>query len=415
VFVDDRAAAPVLGASADPPEGGQLRVQSAHDFVWRHARGQYDLAVYQLGNSRLHEYIWPYLFQYPGLVVLHDARLHHARARALLAAERSADYRAELAFNHPEAASAAELAIAGFDGLYYYLWPMTRAVLAASRLTAVHTRGGARDLASSWPQFPSDYVALGQDALPQLSPAARAATRAQLGLAHNHVVFGAFGGLTAEKRIRQIVGAFAQLIRFVPEARLLLAGAVAPSLDLDSLIEQTGAADAIVRCGVLDDQAFDDAIAAVDVSLNLRWPTAIETSGPWIRALSAGLPTITIALAHQAHVPSLDPRDWSVSSTNGDPVTVAIDIVDEDHSLLLAMRRLARDATLRAAVGVAGRTYWSTEHTVPRMVEDYERVIARAAALPARDVPLPTHTRPVPDAHVRETLAAFPEVSCALR
>ena len=50
----------------------------AHDFIWTHLKQPYDLIVYQLGNSTLHEYIWPYLFRYPGLVVLHDARLHQA-------------------------------------------------------------------------------------------------------------------------------------------------------------------------------------------------------------------------------------------------------------------------------------------------------------------------------------------------
>ncbi len=40
----------------------------------------YDLTVYQLGNSSHHDYQWPYLFRYPGLVVLHDTHLHHARA-----------------------------------------------------------------------------------------------------------------------------------------------------------------------------------------------------------------------------------------------------------------------------------------------------------------------------------------------
>ena len=38
----------------------------------------------------------------------------------------------------------AELAIAGFDNHLYYSWPMTRLVVQASRLTAVHaepTRG----------------------------------------------------------------------------------------------------------------------------------------------------------------------------------------------------------------------------------------------------------------------------------
>ena len=51
----------------------------------RHGLAPYDLVVYQLGNARCHDYMWPYLVRYPGLVVLHDAALHHARARALLA------------------------------------------------------------------------------------------------------------------------------------------------------------------------------------------------------------------------------------------------------------------------------------------------------------------------------------------
>src|SRR5437764_10157171 len=74
----------------------------AHDFVWKHQREPYDLTVYHLGNARCHDYMWAYLARYPGLVVLHDARLHHARARHLLAQERADDYRREFAFDHPD-------------------------------------------------------------------------------------------------------------------------------------------------------------------------------------------------------------------------------------------------------------------------------------------------------------------------
>ena len=44
----------------------------------------YDLVVYQLGNAACHDYMWGYLFRYPGLVVLHDAQVHQARAQSLL-------------------------------------------------------------------------------------------------------------------------------------------------------------------------------------------------------------------------------------------------------------------------------------------------------------------------------------------
>jgi glycosyltransferase involved in cell wall biosynthesis len=414
VFVDDRLL-PTTRAEADAPRPGQVRVQSAHEFVWRQLRGQFDLAVYQMGNSRLHEYVWPYLFQVPGLTVLHDARLHHARARALLSARRADDYRAEFAYDHPGAGAAAELAVPGFDGPYYYLWPMTRAVAAASRLTAVHTRGGARDVAAASPTSVVDYLALGQDPLPALAPADRAEVRRGFGLPADALVFGAFGALTREKRIPQILDAFASLVRHVPHARLVLAGAPDPALDLPRRIDDSGAAHAIRLAGVLDDEAFDRALAAVDVSLNLRWPSAVETSGPWVRALSAGLPTITLALAHTADVPALDPRDWRVSPPRTDPVTVAIDIVDEDHSLRLAMRRLAADDALRAAIGRAARRRWEAEHTVARMVADYERLLARALVTAPADDDLPPHLRPDPAAHARRLLAAIPEVSCTLR
>ena len=94
-----------------------MPARSAHDFVWLHQQAPYDLIVYQIGNAGCHDYTWPYLFQYPGLVVLHDAHLHHARAASLLARRRSEDYAAELVFNHPDVpAERAALGIHGFGG-----------------------------------------------------------------------------------------------------------------------------------------------------------------------------------------------------------------------------------------------------------------------------------------------------------
>src|SRR3954470_11457440 len=55
--------------------------ENARDFVWQARCDPYDLVVYQLGNAPGHDFMWGYLAAYPGLVVLHDARLHHARAR----------------------------------------------------------------------------------------------------------------------------------------------------------------------------------------------------------------------------------------------------------------------------------------------------------------------------------------------
>jgi glycosyltransferase involved in cell wall biosynthesis len=391
-------------------------VYSAHDFVWRHRLQPYDLPVYQLGNSSHHDYIWPYLFRYPGLTVLHDAHLHHARAAALLRTNRPSDFRAEFAANHPDvSADLAELAIAGFDNQLYYEWPMTRLVVEASRLTAVHTAPLMRQLQEELPRARITSIRLshGTPVSGEQVRLLRSRVRSQYGIASDAVAFGVFGGLTPDKRLPQILDALNAIVPYVPSAHLLLAGAAPRHYDLAADVNRRGLDGRVTITGYLPDDAdLTACIAACDVSLNLRWPTAREMSGPWLRALAAGRPTIIIDLAHMVDVPALDPRTWRMNTpaagpsllaagtdqanresrtAKREPVTVAIDILDEDHSLRLAMRRLATDPELRASLGETGRRYWQREHSMPRMVEDYERVLAEAAATPAPRVELPSH------------------------
>src|SRR5215831_2459491 len=291
VFVDASEVL-VTGKWPDgPPAPGEVRLQSAHDFIWRHGRDPYDLVVYQIGNSTLHEFIWPYLFRWPGLVVLHDARLHHARGRALLRRGRRKAYRAEFRWDHPDAGEGAEIGVRGFSGVYYYQWPMVRAVVESARLVATHARGTLLQLEESFPGRPIVHIALGMGRREMISEARRAEIRGAWGLGPEAVIFGIFGGLTEEKRIEPILRAFAAARVRLPHARLVLGGTASADLDFDSLVATLVLGDAVLRLPPLDDEEFEDSIAAVDVSLNMRWPTALEMSGPWVQALAEGRPT----------------------------------------------------------------------------------------------------------------------------
>ena len=393
---------------------------SAHDFLWRHRRTPYDLVVYQLGNSSHHDYQWPYLFHFPGLAVLHDAHLHHARAAALLRTDRASAYRAEFAAAEPDAsADAAELAVAGFDNYLYYTWPMTRLVVAASRLTAVHTPRAADQLRMWVPGAAVEHIRLGHGH--QLGPAeahdARRRIRGRHDIADDAVLFGCFGALTPDKRVPQILKAFSAVLPYAPSARLLLAGAAAAHYDVAPDIAANGLQPQVIRTGYLESDAeMTDHIAACDVTLNLRWPTAREVSGPWLRCLAAGKATIVTDMSH-IDVPSLDPRTWTAhlapapllddGRTSSAPICVAIDIVDEDHSLRTAMRRLACDAALRAALGGAAAAWWAREHTPDGMLDDYRRIIERAVALPAPKPELPPHLVDDGAGRVRALLQGF--------
>jgi glycosyltransferase involved in cell wall biosynthesis len=376
--------------------------RSAHDFVWLNQQAPYDLTVFQLGNSSVHNYMWPYLFRYPGLTVLHDVHLHHARAAALLQSRRAKDYRLEFAANHPDAdPDLAEVAVAGFDNHLYYQWPMIRLVAEHSRITAVHARQPACQLRRDAPAATVEAIHLGHGRLREVDEPARQALRARYRIPEAAVVFGCFGGLSPEKRLPQILTAFAATQALEPEARLLLVGAVPHHYDLHGDIERARVAEWTMVTGYLNsDEEMDTHIAACDVALNLRWPTAREVSGPWLRSLAAGVPTVITQLTHLADVPSLDPRTWrpntEVAASTGDSadpaaVCVAIDLLDEDHSLRVAMRRLARDAALRRTLGAAGRAWWQARHAPAVMLEDYRRIIPEALERRVPEAALPPH------------------------
>ena len=76
-----------------PTRSDQPHVFSAHDFVWKQRCEPYDLTVYELADSPSYSFVWPYLVRHPGVVVLHDYRLHRSRAESLLRVKRDNDYR----------------------------------------------------------------------------------------------------------------------------------------------------------------------------------------------------------------------------------------------------------------------------------------------------------------------------------
>jgi glycosyltransferase involved in cell wall biosynthesis len=213
---------------------GPQRGFDAHDFVWRHRREPYDLVVYQIGNAPCHDYIWAYQTKYPGLAVLHDARLHHARARSLLNRNRFDDYRAEFRFDHPDApADVTEYAVEGLGGPIYYLWSMLRVVMSSARLVAVHNARVADDLREAYRPAGVETIRMGVPDLPA-RPDEAAGLRRAWNVPKSGVIFTAFGKITAEKRIGAIVRAFESLASEGIDAYLLLAG------DADGYDSQAG-------------------------------------------------------------------------------------------------------------------------------------------------------------------------------
>ncbi len=75
---DDLAA--VIDGLRETHDVHVVDARAAHDFVWQAAQGIFDLCVYELDDTPAHQYIWPYLLHYPGVLALRTSRLHDGRA-----------------------------------------------------------------------------------------------------------------------------------------------------------------------------------------------------------------------------------------------------------------------------------------------------------------------------------------------
>jgi glycosyltransferase involved in cell wall biosynthesis len=388
----------------DPAQG----VAGAHDFVWRHRRQPYDLVVYQLGNAYCHGYMWGYMFRYPGLVVLHDAQVHQARAKALLGhwIPRRDDYLAEFAANHPDAPpDIGRLIAEGLGGTLFAHWPHVHLLLRAARLSVVHSPGLAARL-SAIHEAPVRAIPMGvADPLAAPGPVTAADVRTRHGLAAHHLVIGAFGGLTPEKRLPQLLDAVTSLLPDHPDLHLLLVGTPALHYDVAADAAAHGIADRVHVTGFVPDAELAAHLQAADICACLRWPTNGETSASWLRAVAAGRATVITDLAHQAEVPVMHPRGWQ--NTQAPPVAMAVPILDEAPELRAALDQLIRSPQRRARLGAAARDYWRAHHTLDHMADAYVTTIADAMTRPAPHPPLPFHLRDSGGARLAELLAPF--------
>ena len=158
---------------------------------------------------------------------------------------------------------------------------MTRLVVQASRMTAVHApvlaarlRASSRRARRSDPARPRRV----RRTRPH-SAAARARVRPSVAFRDDAVVFGVFGGLTPEKRVPQVLDAFDALLPYAPDAHLLLAGRRGRTTTWPPTCSGAGSAPRHDHRLPRGRRELTDCIAACDVSLNLRWPTAREISG----------------------------------------------------------------------------------------------------------------------------------------
>ncbi len=345
-----------------------IGLYAASSLPARHRSQPYEVAVYQLGNGIDHAFAYDLLARVPGLLVLHDLVLFHARAAAFLESEavrawrgnpasvaaREAArpaleaWRAELTYSYPDQGERLFEAHLGTVGdLLPYAYPLFRIPVEASRAVAAHSAFAADAVRAEVPQATVVRVPMPISAV-RVEPAAVRALRGRLGFAPDDLVVGAFGLMTREKRVDAIARAVVDAARRDPRIRLLLVG---PVPDRDALDRQLDSLGARPRTVVTGRVPFDDLprhIEAADLVAHLRYPTGRETSAALLRVLAQGRPTLVSDLSHQAEIPQ--DAVWR------------IDLADERRQLEEAILELAASPDERQRMGRAAAAHVRSGH-----------------------------------------------------
>jgi hypothetical protein len=317
----------------------------AHDFIRLDFREPFDLCVFELADSGHHAFVWAYLMHVPGVLRLRSRSLHESRTQALRQQHREHHRARELAFGD---------------------WDLMAVPILASRMTVVSDAHAAAGLQRAFPAACVRYAPLG------------------LGRGQARARPGPGPGLTP------------------------IAGSLDPGRSAVVQRAFARARDAGARLDLVTGSP-DDILDKADIIVATSWPPADEMTMA-LAAMAARRAVIVLETESTAGWPALDPQTWQPRGWNGQsPIVISIDPRDEEHSLSLALRRLAADGPLRASLGSAAHAWWQQHATLEHAVNAWRSILAEAATVKPRERPSnwPPHLTADGTERARELLGEF--------
>lgn len=336
---------PAASGVVDYAEALHRALAKVCDIQWDAGPG---LPLYHVGNNGLHGEIYRRALREPGVVILHDAVLHHLMLGML---DESA-YAEEFVYNYGEwrGEQARRLyrsrARSAGDPVYFD-YPMLRRLAERSLAIVAHN---ARAEAMVRRHAPDSRVKV----IPHLVEVTRPSETPR----NPKPVFGVFGHLRESKRLRS----------FLEAARMAKVEAVVAGRFVSKTYERSlspllrGAK----RLPFGSRADFLSGLASVDVVVNLRSPSAGETSGVTLNAMSLARPVIVSAAGEALDYPG--------------GICAAADEGPAEREMLAAtMKWLADSRVDRLTMGEAARTYVARRHAPERVAGSFLELFAGMA------------------------------------
>ena len=308
------------------------------------------LPLYHMGNNHHHEAVWDLAQSKPGVLVLHDLVLHHFLIERTVKYGHFEAYREALETAHGWVGDAAGRPIrwpGAVGNAAQFALPAHRELLIRQKGILTHSPWSADFLAEEIPGLRVRSLSMGVPLPAEADRGLGQDFKRRYGLPLESPIIGSFGFQTPMKRTESAVRALAE--PGLEQAHLMVAGEVAPILELEDLAQEIGVRDRVHVLGFLPFEDFEAGISAADVALNLRYPTAGETSASLLRILAVGRPVLVSDHAQSADLP--------------DDVVIKVPLGDDEPKSLARQlaEMLAQPQRLRE-MGQRARQHVETHH-----------------------------------------------------
>jgi len=348
------------------------------------------LPFYQMGNNVYHEGVRRLALDFPGVVTVHDLRLHHLLVESTLASGDLDAYVSGLGEEHGWEGAAAALSIrwGGHGRARLFEMPAHRSLLLRQRGLLTHSNWGLRFLEEELAEWAEDglppmrRVPMPMPAPDLPKPEQAAIFRRRAGVPRSAVLIGSFGFQTPIKRTDVLLRILAE--PGMEQVHALVVGDVAPELDLGALARELGVQDRVTMTGFLEPAAFPTAISACDLCLNLRYPSAGETSASLLRILALGRAAVVSDYAQFVELP--------------DDIVVKAPLKDDPDSeagaLAGLLRGLLTEPDRLVGMGAAARAFIEREHRPASAAREVFEALDEWSRLPAGKPPALRPPRP---------------------
>lgn len=326
---------------------------------------QYERILYHFGNSVFHGYMFKLLYDYPGIVVLHDFFISGVVAHLDLAtAELPGIWSQEL---HKSGGWPAVFMryTAKDTGDVVYKYPCNISVLQNSVGVIVHSSFSQRLAASFYEKTCGlDWAVIPHLRVPVYN-VPRKKSRKTLGIDENAFVVCSFGLLGPTKLNHKLLSAWLNSSLFDNKAcHLVFVGENYNGKygeNLLKLIKKSNTGNRINLTGWVDSEEYKMWLAAADVGVQLRTLSRGETSGTVLDCMNYGLATVVNANGSMAELDE----------------TSVIKLADEftETDLINALTLLYNDVDYRERLKVAAIAKIRTSHQPRTCAEQYKTAI----------------------------------------